>query len=62
MQDKHKSTQANNKEENVVGENINKAIENDSKLVAKESSSTNLKQSNAKSAKNIEKESYCKKC
>ena len=61
MQDKHKSTQANNKEEIVVEENINKAAENDSKLVAKGSSSTNLKQSNAKSANSTQKRVTSKK-
>ena len=44
MQDKRKSSKANNKEEIVVEENINKAIEKDKKIVAKESSSTSLKE------------------
>ena len=44
MQEKHKSNEVNNKEEIVVEENINKPIEKDKKTVAKESSSTSLKE------------------
>ena len=48
MQGKRKNNKINNKEEIRVEENINKAIEKDGQIVAKEISSPSLKVRNTK--------------
>ena len=61
MQDKLKGNQANNKKEILVEENVSEAIKKDTKMVAKESSSTTLDLKSKKSEKNIQKKVASKK-